>query len=130
MSCVPQIFCGILKCVVSSNCSYSYNEICGASLVFCVHFWCFVLTDVLDSCVSPLFCGISCIPIFPFSFYVSVVIILKILIMMFYETIPLTCILPISLRIWLLLSVAILLSYIMTARLNWGKTDQIVIMNN
>jgi hypothetical protein len=49
--------------------------------------------------------------------------------MMFYETISLTCILPISLRIWLLLSVAILFSYIVTARLNWGKTYQIVIMN-
>jgi hypothetical protein len=39
MSCDPLVFCGILKCVVSSNCSYSYSEIPGASLVFYVHFW-------------------------------------------------------------------------------------------
>ena len=68
-------------------------------------------------------------PVFQSFRFHSVVIILKILVMMFYETIPLTCILPVSLRIWLLLSVAILFSYIVTARLNWGKTYQIVIMN-
>ena len=113
-------------------------EMCGIFKLFVFlqwNMWCFssilctFLVLCVDSCVSPLFCGISCIPIFPFSFYVSVVIILKILIMMFYETISLTCILLISLRIWLLLSVAILFSYIVTARLNWGKTYQIVIMN-
>ena len=64
MSCVPLVFCGILKCVVSSDCSYSYIEISGASLVFCLisdnvcflrflcfsiilcTFWCFVLSKI------------------------------------------------------------------------------------
>jgi L-cystine uptake protein TcyP (sodium:dicarboxylate symporter family) len=36
MSCFPLVFCGILKCVRSSNCSYSYSEISGAFLVFCL----------------------------------------------------------------------------------------------